>query len=108
MLAQIPAEGILKRSDYGDAKLYQVSCECHQPDHDHNVWVEADASDISVNIYTTSKSKFWSANRFRLIWTLLVKGHVEYEVNLSMSKQQALNYAETLKSAVKDVEEFRK
>jgi hypothetical protein len=39
---------------------------------------------------------------------LLTKGYIEYEASIIMSQQQALNYADTLKSAVKDVETFRK
>jgi len=107
MKAQIPAEGILKRSSWGDAMSYQIVCQCHQPDHDHNVWIEADESDVTVTTYTTQKSKPWSLNRWQVIWRLLTKGYVEYEANIIMTKQQALNYAETLKTAVKDVETFR-
>ena len=33
--AETPATGILKRHDWGDTKVYQVVCECHQPDHEH-------------------------------------------------------------------------
>ena len=34
---QTPATGILKRSSWGDAMTYQIVCECHDADHDHNV-----------------------------------------------------------------------
>jgi hypothetical protein len=34
-------------------------------------------------------------------------GYVEYEASIIMSEQQALNYAETLKSAIIDVKQFR-
>lgn len=108
MKAQIPAVGILKRSDHGDAKLYQISCDCHQSDHEHNVWVEADVAAVTVTIYTTAKSKWWSTNRWKQMWSLISQGYIEYEADLIMNKQQALNYADALKSAVKDVEEFRK
>jgi hypothetical protein len=39
---------------------------------------------------------------------LLTQGYVECEASLILTQQQALNYAEVLKSAVKDVEEFKK
>jgi len=107
MKAQAPAEGILKRSSWGDAISYQIVCQCHQPDHDHNVWIEADESDVTVTTYTTQKSKPWSLNRWQVIWRLLTKGYVEYEANIIMTEQQALNYAETLKTAVKDVKTFK-
>lgn len=108
MLSEIPAVGILKRSDWGDSKCYQVVCDCHQPDHDHNVWVEADETGVTVTTYTTQKSKPWSLNRWQTIWILLTKGYVEYEANICMDKQQAINYADTLKAAIVDVEIFRK
>lgn len=108
MKAQKPAEGILKRSEWGDSKFYTVMCECGDESHSHNVCVDADDHRVSVTIYTTVKSKWWSMARWQKMWTLLTKGYVEYEADLIMTQQQALNYAEILKSAVNDVAEFRK
>lgn len=108
MKAQKPAEGILKQHDWGKSKVYQVICDCGQSDHTHTVWVEADDCNVSVQIYVDVKSPSWSMNRFKQIWTLLTTGYLRHETVLSMSNQQALNYAETLKSAIKDVENFRK
>lgn len=104
MKAQTPAVGILKNGDWGDTLCYQVVCGCGQPDHSHHVWVEVDDTrDISVVIYTTNTSKFWSKNRWRQMWELLTKGYVEEEVSILMSEQQTLNYANTLTQAVNDV-----
>ena len=108
MSAQTPAEGILLRKDYGDAKIYKIVCECGDCDHSHEVWVEAEDHGITVTIYTQQKTKWWELNRWQTIWTLLTKGYVERESVLIMSKQQALNYANVLQSAIKDVEEFNK
>jgi hypothetical protein len=105
--SQTPAEGILKKNDWGDAKMYQVVCDCGQPDHEHSLWIEADETGISVNIYVTVKSPWWSMNRFKQIWSLISKGYLRHETVLTMNQQSAINYAETLKSAVKDVKEFR-
>ena len=55
MKAQQPAEGILKRNDFGDSKWYQVVCGCGQDNHEHNVEVEADDLGVNVNIYVTVK-----------------------------------------------------
>jgi len=104
MKLQQPAEGILLQKEYDDAKIYTITCECGSTECYHNVWVEADNLDVTVTTFTHQKSKWWSFNRFQLIWTLLTKGYVEYEASIIMSKQQALNYAETLKSAIKDIE----
>jgi len=104
MKKQTPAEGILERSHWPDAKLYQVVCECWDSNHDHTVWVEKDNSErVTVTTYTTQKSKWWEQSRWRTIWTLITKGYVEYEANIIMTQQQALNYAETLKQAIQDL-----
>jgi hypothetical protein len=105
---QTPAEGIMQTNDWGDSKVYRVSCTCGDANHDHNVWVEADESEVSVTIYTTSSSNFWSKTRWHAIWTLLTKGYIDTESTVIMRKQQAFNYAHTLLSAIEDLEEFRK
>jgi hypothetical protein len=108
MTAQTPAEGILLQKDYGHSKLYKVTCECGCDDCSHMIDVEAEETGVVVTTYTTQKTNFWSLNRFQLIWTLLTKGYVEYEASLCMTKQQTINYAAVLNSAVADVEEFQK
>jgi hypothetical protein len=108
MTPQPVAEGILLRKDYGDAKIYQIVCECGDCDHSHDVWVEAEDHGVTVTIYSKQKTKWWQSNRWKIIWTLLTKGYVERESNIIMSEQQALNYAEILKKATDDVKEFRK
>lgn len=108
MKAQVPAQGILITRDYGDAKQYEVTCECSDGDHSHKVWVEADDANVTVTIYTTAKSKWWERNRWSQLWTLLTKGYVEYEADIIMNQQQALNYAAVLNSAVTDCAEFAK
>jgi hypothetical protein len=108
MQTQQPAEGILLRKDYGDAKIYNVVCECGDCDHSHEVWVEAEDHGITVTIYTQQKTKWWQSNRWKIMWTLLTRGYVERESVLIMSEQQTLNYANVLQLAVKDVKEFNK
>jgi hypothetical protein len=46
-------------------------------------------------------------NRWKQIWTLLIKGYLEHQTVLTINRQSALNYSETLKSAINDVEIFR-
>ena len=107
MKAEKPAEGILSRHNWGDTKTYTVTCECGQSDCEHKVWVEADECNVSVITYTQQKTKWWELNRWQKMWTLLTKGYIEYEAVIVMSKQQALNYAEVLKTSIDDVEKFR-
>ena len=108
MIIQTPAEGIMKTNDWGDSRVYRIACNCGDQDHNHNVWIEADAHDIVVNIYTTGKTNFWSKTRLYHIWTLLTKGYIDTESSVHLTRQQALNYAETLKSAIEDVDTFSK
>ena len=105
MKAQTPAEGILKRNEWPDAKIYQVVCNCGSADHDHNVWIETDDNtEVTVTTYTRQKSaKWWEQNRWITVWHLLTRGYVEYEASIIMTQQQALNYAATLKQAVADL-----
>ena len=135
MRAEKPAEGILKRGDWGDSKTYQVVCGCGQEYHDHNVEVEADETGIHVNIYATVKTDYWTETfdkrynidnevlqevdwflkdlingtirKVKLTWELWTKGAITTETTIALTQQQALNYSETLKSAIKDVTEFR-
>jgi hypothetical protein len=108
MIPQPVAEGVLLRKDYGDAKIYQIVCECGDCDHSHDVWVEAEDHGVTVTIYSKQKTKWWQSNRWKIIWTLLTRGYVERESNIIMSEQQALNYSEILKKATDDVKKFRK
>jgi hypothetical protein len=107
MIAQPVAEGVLLRKDYGDAKIYNIVCECGDCDHSHEVWVEAEDHGITVTIYTQQKTKWWQQNRWKIMWTLLTRGYVERESVLIMSEQQALNYANVLSTAVTDVKKFK-
>jgi len=49
---------------------------------------------------------FWT--RLKVTWQLWTTGAVTAESTIALSEQQALNYAETLKSAIKDVKDFKK
>lgn len=136
MKAQTPAEGILKTNDFGDSKWYQVVCGCGQPDHTLTVEVEAEETGVNINTYVTAKTDYWSESvkkrydiespylqeldwalkdiwngfitRIKLTWTVWTKGYVQCETTITMSEQQALNYAETIKSAIQDVKDFKK
>ncbi len=108
MQAQTPAQGILKINDWGNAKTYQIVCECTDPECTHDLWVEADDHAVTVNIYVTTKTDFWSKGRWRQMWDILTTGYTKHQSTICLSRQVAINYAETLKSAVEVVEEFQK
>lgn len=104
--AQSPARGILQINDWGPSKMYRAVCQCGNDDCSHTLYIEADDGNVCVTIYTTQKTKWWKFNRWQKIWTLLTKGYVEYQADMVMDKQTALNYAGTLARAIKDCEEF--
>lgn len=136
MKAESPAVGIMKTNDFGDSKFYKVVCGCGQPDHDVNFEVEAADTGISVNTYITAKSDHWNETvgkkydidnnwlqewdwfwkdlvngfvcRLKMTWAIWTQGYIKTESTIAMTEQQALNYAETIKSAIQDVKDFKK
>lgn len=108
MKAETPAQGILKMNDWGHSKVYKVDCACGNDTCAHIIDVEADQFDVTVTIYSTPTTKWWAMSRWKQIWTLLTKGHLEYQSTTMLSKQVALNYANVLNLAIKDVETFSK
>ena len=108
LIAEIPARGILKVNEWGSSKMYKVVCECGNDDCTHTIDIEAEDSGVTVTIYTQTRTNFWSMSRWKHICTLLIKGHVDFETNIHLSEQSALNYGETLKQAVQDVKNFKK
>lgn len=109
MKPEQPANGILKRNDWGDTKVYEVVCTCHESDHNHRVWVEADnTGEVSVVVYTKTTTTFWKSGRWVQIWKLLTRGCIDFEAAIILDEQQALNYSATLKQAVKDVKQLQK
>lgn len=132
METQTPAEGILKRHDWGGMTNYYVVCDCGNAEHTHDVWVEATEVGVEVCVYVTARTKYinpeylywrdgifkklgaefkyaWKTlkSRARLTWNIWVHNSAEYETSIIMSRQQALNYASTLGTAVHESEKYR-
>ena len=108
LTAETPARGILKVNEWGTSKMYKVVCECGSDDCTHTLDIEAEDTGVTVTIYTKTRTNFCSISRWKHIWTLLVKGHVDFETNIHLSEQSALNYGQTLIQAVQDVKNFKK
>ena len=106
MEAQAPAQGILKQGDFGDAKFYYIQCECCDENCSHTVEVEADDMGIQVHIHVNNHTKWWEKRRWKQIWQIMTRGYAEMQTTTVMNEQTALNYAETLKSAIQDVKHF--
>lgn len=108
MRSEKPAQGVLLVNDWGTSKMYKAVCECGNDDCTHTIDIEAEDTGVTVTIYTTTRTNFWSKTRWQHIWKLLTKGYTDFETCIILKKQVALNYADMLKLAVKDVEELRK
>jgi hypothetical protein len=104
---QEPAFGILKCEEWGKTKTYHIRCKCGSPECSHDVWIEADETEITVTTYLSLRSKWYRMSRWKQIWSILVNGYVDVESTLVMDQQTALNYAATLKAAVEDVKEIK-
>lgn len=107
MKAETPAQGILKVNEWGNSKMYKAVCSCGNDECSHTIDIEAD-HEVNVTIYATVRTDFWSKTRWSHIWSLLTRGYADFETTIVLDKQSALNYAETIKAAVKDVETFEK
>jgi hypothetical protein len=107
MKAETPAQGILQVNDWGSSKMYKAVCECGSDDCTHTIDIEAEDTIVTVTIYTKTRTNFWSKTRWQHLWSLLTKGYVDFETCIVMNKQVALNYANVLQLAVKDVEKFK-
>ena len=107
MKPETPAKGILKTSDFGDAMFYHIHCDCGNEDCAHELEVEADDLHVQVHIYHVQHTKWWHRKRWSQIWQILTKGYAEMQTTIVLDEQTALNYSATLKSAMKDVKQFR-
>lgn len=133
MKAQEPARGILKDSDN---EIYYVPCECGNDGHSHHISVDPDHHDITVTINTTSYTDAWSTplvpnysieshwlsmldhnikyaingflRRCKLTWGIWKSGQIDYEASIIMNHQQAINYANTLITAIEKVKNYQK
>lgn len=134
MKAEKPAEGIMVTRKFNDSTFYAVKCKCGNDDDEINFEVEVDhtINEILVNTWTIQKTDFWTeavnkrynieniwyqefdwfwkdiwnglCTRIRLTKDIWWNGYIKYQSTTVMSKQQALNYAETLKKAINDLE----
>jgi len=107
MKPETPAKGILKTNDFGDAMFYHIHCDCGNEDCAHELEVEADDLHVQVHIYHVQHTKWWHRKRWSQIWQILTKGYAEMQTTIVLDEQTALNYSATLKSAMKDVKQFR-
>lgn len=110
MKPQQPAQGISLDSDFGSAKCYTITCDCHDPDHGVHMWIEVepdkDVDEVAVTFYVNTVTPFWKNgyNRFKAAWNILVNGYQEDQHSLVLNKQAALNVASAITSSIEQLE----
>jgi hypothetical protein len=111
MKAQKPAEGIMLSKEWLGAKVHRIECDCTDPDHGVDMWIEAEADEdlhdtVSVTFYVKTTNQHWhdGYSRIRAAWDILTKGVHTQSNNLLLSKQAALNFAEVIKTTVKELD----
>ena len=129
MNSEQPARGVAKTGQWQDAEAYVIFCQCGSPEHQHTLWVEREEpGEVTVTIHTTEYTDFSSAplklrydidndwlqsldwawkrsvngliRRVRQTWRLWRHGEIQYEADLILDRQTALNYADALRQAV--------
>jgi hypothetical protein len=110
MKAQTPAQGISLEQDFGNAKVFNVECDCTSDDHSAKMWIEVqrdrDIPDVEVSFYVTTWTPAWSdwGKRLSAIYDILFKGVHKQEHHMLLNKQSALNFAEAIKTTVAELE----
>jgi hypothetical protein len=110
-MKQRPAQGISLDKDFGDAKVFNVECDCSSDDHAVKMWIEVqrdqDIPDVEVSFYVTTWTKnFWSnwPARIRAVYDILFKGVHKQEHHMLLNKQSALNFAEAIKDTIDELD----
>ncbi len=110
MRAQKAAKGIMLQGDWTNAKAFHIPCECTDPDHGVDMWIEVDREQdlecVNVTFYVKTTNEFWREgySRIRAAWDILTKGVHTQSQTLILDKQSALNMAEAIKSTAKELE----
>jgi hypothetical protein len=111
MKAQTPASGISIERDFGDARVFNVECDCGSDEHAVKMWIEVqrdqDVPDVEVSFYVTTWTKdFWKEwpARIRAVYDILFKGVHKQEHHMLLNKQSAINFAQAIKDTVEELD----
>ena len=111
MKPQKLAQGIMLNRNWGTARAYTIACECGEPDHFPQMWIDvggendADLQNVTVTFYIETVSPWYRLNRWRQIWAMLTQGYVRQEHALILSKQAALNLSTVIRNSVAEMQQ---
>mgnify|MGYP000067441800 CR=1 FL=1 len=110
MKLQTPAQGINQTNEWPDAKTYVVSCECSDPEHQLNMWIEVEGDNelqsVQLSFYIDTWTPFWDHkfSRIKAAYNILFKGVMKQEHHIILNKQSAYNLSGTINKAIKELD----
>jgi len=110
MKAEKPALGISRSNSWHDAMVYNVDCECSDPDHSITAWIEVsqdpDIDDVEVTFYVQTDLQGWRKFHQRLAdaWRVIWGGNSVRHHSLLLRRQAALNFTTAVNQAIEDLE----
>lgn len=105
-----PVKNIMRTGEWKDTHAFRVACECHNNEHDIDVWIEAqpdlDIGDITVTFYKDIYVPFWKSgfNRFKEAWRVLFTGYATRQGDFIMDKATARRFCATIEQSIQDLE----
>lgn len=103
-------KNIMSVGAWSDTHAYRVACDCHNNDHDLDVWVEVvpdkDCGDITVTFYKDIYVPFWKSGLTRLqeAWRVLFTGHATRQGDFIMDKTTARDLCSLIERSIQDLE----
>ena len=107
---QPPASGIAQIGKSHSHRAYKVLCECGGVDHALDVWIEVEPHRECDLVELTVYANMWTpvfngmVDRLKAAWNILFKGVHKQEHSILLNHQTALNFAETLNTAINDLQ----
>jgi len=106
----LPARNIMKTGEWPDADCYRVACECHDRDHDLDVWIEAEGDqetcEITLTFYKELATPTWRPgfNRLREALRILFTGSSRWEGTIILKQDVAQNLLHTIQRSIDRLE----
>ena len=104
----------MKTSEYDDAVSFRVACDCHDNNHDVDVWIEVEKDDevheITVTFYRELDTPWWEKgfNRFREAWRILVHGRSRFSGSLIMRPEAADSLCAAIQTSIQRLQKKTK
>jgi hypothetical protein len=103
----LPTPGIMTTAVYPDARSFRVACDCHDSDHDVDVWIEVesdhDVREVTITFYRELDTPWWEPgfNRFREAWQILRHGRSRFSGTLIVREQTAQTLCDAIQSSIR-------